>query len=102
MKQKTWKAAGAPIVLAEPECHYVAELRLRRLGAVAGMVWDENQVGLPEQDVIVYEATRPPKMAARGKTDDRGVYRITGLPPGEYVVATAQPSVSASTMKSGS
>jgi Carboxypeptidase regulatory-like domain len=65
--QKTWKAAGAPIVLAEPERHYVAELRLRRLGAVAGIVWDENQVGLPEQDVIVYEATRPPKMAARGR-----------------------------------
>lgn len=86
--QKTWKAAGTPIVLAEPASHYVAELRLRRLGAVAGTVWDENQVGLPEQDVVVYEATRPPKMAAQGKTDDRGVYRVGGLKPGRYYVRT--------------
>jgi len=86
--QKTWKAAGAPIVLAEPGSHYMAELRLRRLGAVAGVVWDENQVGLAEQDVVVYEATRPPKMAAKAKTDDRGVYRVGGLEPGRYYVRT--------------
>src|SRR5258706_15617703 len=77
--QKTWKAAGAPVARAEADSRYVAELRLRRLGAVAGVVWDENQVGLAEQDVVVYEATRPPKMAARAKTDDRGVYRVGGL-----------------------
>lgn len=86
--QKTWKAAGAPIVLAEPDSHCVADLRLRRLGAISGMVWDENQVGLAEQDVVVYEATRPPKMAAKAKTDDRGVYRVGGLEPGRYYVRT--------------
>lgn len=84
--QKTWKAAGAPIVLAEQDSHYAAELRLRRLGAIAGVVWDEDQVGLAEQDVVVYEATRPPKMAAKAKTDDRGVYRVGGLEPGRYYV----------------
>lgn len=86
--QKTWKGASAPIVLAEPDSRYVTELRLRRLGAIAGMVWDENQVGLAEQDLVVYEASRPPKIAARAKTDDRGIYRVGGLEPGRYYVRT--------------
>jgi hypothetical protein len=86
--QKTWKAAGAPIVLSEADSHFLAELRLRRLGAIAGIVWDENQVGLADQDVVVYEATRPPKIAAQVKTDDRGVYRAGGLEPGRYYVRT--------------
>jgi hypothetical protein len=46
------------------------------------IVWDLREAQ------IVYEATRPSKMAARGKTDDRGVYRVGGLKPGRYYVRT--------------
>lgn len=80
--QKTWKAAGTPIFMPDAESNFVAELRLRRLGAIAGTVWDENQVGVPEQSVAVYQAIRPPRMVAKAKTDDRGVYRVGGLEPG--------------------
>ena len=34
---------------------------------------------------------------ALATTDDRGVYRLSGLPPGEYLVAASQPTFSANT-----
>jgi len=86
--QKDWKGTGLPIVLAERESSVVLELRLRRLGAITGMVWDENQVGLPEQDVVLYEGVHPLRMLTRVKTDDRGIYRFGELRPGRYYVRT--------------
>src|SRR5262249_16238070 len=86
--QKDWKGTGLPIVLAERESSVVLELRLRRLGAITGMVWDENQVGLPEQDVVLYEGVHPLRMLTRVKTDDRGIYRFCQLRPGRYYVRT--------------
>jgi len=86
--QKNWKSAGTPIFLSEPDTNFTAELRLRRLSAITGMVWDENQVELAEQDVVVYEDTRPLRMLERVKTDDRGIFRIGELRPGRYLVRT--------------
>jgi hypothetical protein len=86
--QKDWKSAGKPIFIEDQDSVFTAELRLRRLGAITGTVWDENQVGLALQDVVVYEATRPPKTVARVKTDDRGIYRVGELRPGRYYVRT--------------
>src|SRR5215831_15133799 len=63
--QKDWKTAGLPIFLAERESSVMLELRLRRLGVITGMVWDENQVGLPDQDVVLYEAVHPLRMLTR-------------------------------------
>lgn len=84
--QKNWKAAGTPILLADNESNFVVELRLQRLGAITGAVWDENQVGLPDQEVAVYETTRPPRLLKKIRTDDRGIYRIGELEPGSYYV----------------
>ena len=64
-------------------------LRLRRLGVISGIIWDENEIGLPDQEVLAYRPTRPPVVAAKAKTDDRGAFRITGLAPGAYLVRTA-------------
>ena len=86
--QRDWKSAGRPIFIEEQDSVFTAELRLRRLGAITGTVWDENQVGLALQDVVVYEATRPPKTVARVKTDDRGIYRVGELRPSRYYVRT--------------
>lgn len=86
--QKSWKASGTPILLPDQESDFVMELRLQRLGAIAGAVWDENQVGLPDQDVAVYETTRPPRLLSTVRTDDRGLYRIGELEPGRYFVRT--------------
>jgi len=86
--QKNWKAAGTPILLADGESNFVVDLRLQRLGAITGAVLDENQVGIPDQDVAVYEPSRPPKLLTRVRTDDRGIYRIGELEPGRYYVRT--------------
>jgi hypothetical protein len=64
-------------------------IRLPRLGAINGTVLDENDVGLPEHDVVAYRAVRPLQVAARARTDDRGRYRLSGLEPGKYFVRSA-------------
>jgi hypothetical protein len=85
--QKQWKSAGVPVILEEAATPFLS-LRLQRFGAIAGVIADENDVGLPEHDVVVFRNTRPPQLAGRGRTDDRGMYRIGGLEPGSYVVRT--------------
>lgn len=86
--QRRWNGAGAPVVLGD-DGQFFAELRLRRLGAVTGHVWDENQVGLPGSTVYAYQVGREPLLvSASAVSDDRGVYRIAGLAPGEYHILT--------------
>ncbi len=63
-------------------------LRMLRFGAITGTVHDENDVGLQEHDVVAYRDTRPLVIAARARTDDRGMYRLEGLEPGRYLVRT--------------
>lgn len=86
--QKQWKAAGTPITVAENDSVTVA-LRLPRFGVISGSVLDENDVGLPDYEVIAFRDTRPPQAVARAVSDDWGHFRISGLPPGRYVVRSA-------------
>ncbi len=86
--QRRWNGPGTPIVL-ERDSRFVAELRLPKLGAITGEVTDENGVGLPNQQVLVYRRGPPLELVAHGRTDDRGVYRVAGLEPGFYYVRTA-------------
>ncbi len=86
--QVQWNAAGTPIVL-EAQGHFVAVVRLHKLGAVSGTVFDENQIGLPGQTVNVYRAGPPLKLEGSAQTDDRGVYRVAGLEPGACYAATS-------------
>jgi len=86
--QRRWDGAGAPIVL-DGDAHYFAEIRLQRLGVIAGHVLDENQVGLPGYAVYALQgAERPLRVAATAITDDRGAFRLVGLEPGAYYVRT--------------
>jgi hypothetical protein len=85
--QKQWKGSGVPVVVEETATA-VLSIRLQRFGAIVGTVLDENDVGLPEHEVVCYRNTRPPVLAGRAKTDDRGMYRLWGLEPGSYVVRT--------------
>jgi hypothetical protein len=85
--QKQWKGSGVPLVVAENGTAML-QIRLQRFGAIAGTVLDENDVGLPEHEVVAYRNTRPPVLVARAKADDRGVYRLWGLEPGSYLVRT--------------
>ncbi len=86
--QRRWNGPGTPIVL-EPDSRFVTELRLPKLGVISGEVSDENGVGLPDQQVLVYRRGPPLELVGQGRTDDRGVYRVAGLEPGFYHVRTA-------------
>jgi len=86
--QKGYGEPGTPIVLEESGS-FSAVLRLKRLGVITGAVVDENQVGLPGVAVLAYRVGRTWKTVATAQTDDRGVYRLSGLAPGRYVVRTA-------------
>ena len=86
--QKNFRSAGQPIVL-EQSATAAVEIRLKRFAAIAGTVFDENDVGIPDIDVVAYRDKRPPQLAGRATTDDRGMYRITGLEPGRYLVRSA-------------
>jgi uncharacterized surface anchored protein len=83
--QKNWRAAGHPIVV-EGNQTATLTIRMLRYSAISGTVVDENDVGLPDHDVAAMSDTRPPRLVAKARTDDRGVYRISGLDPGTYLV----------------
>jgi len=85
--QKRWDQPGSPIVL-EKDSRYVVELRLSRLGAIAGLVVDENGVGLPDIAVYAYRDSRPLRLEGQAVTDDRGAFRIAGLKPGRFRLRT--------------
>jgi hypothetical protein len=86
--QKHWKAPGAPVVVETGGSANLV-IRLARLGAITGAIFDENEVGLSDHDVVAYRTARPLQVAARARTDDRGRYRLSGLEPGRYFVRTA-------------
>jgi len=86
--QKEFHSAGQPVVLEESIPAFL-EIRMKRFGAVAGTVLDENDVGIPETRVVAYRDARPPQLVGHATADDRGMYRISGLPPGRYLVRSA-------------
>lgn len=79
--------AGTPIFV-EGDQTGVAELRLKRLGLVTGRILDDNSVGLPRVPVSAYTSTLPRRILGTAVSDDLGVYRVTGLPPGNYLIRT--------------
>jgi hypothetical protein len=84
-------ALGGRISLAEGQWFAEANVTMQRPGAVGGRVLDER--GDPVIDayvrvlVRVLVGGRPHVVAGpHATTDDRGAYRIAGLPPGRYLV----------------
>jgi hypothetical protein len=86
--QKRWNAPGTPVVV-DPDQAVTVQIRLPRYGGITGYVVDENDVGMPEHEVLAYRNTRPPRVAAKFPTDDRGWFRVWGLEPGSYLIRTA-------------
>ncbi|MCL4853844.1 MAG: carboxypeptidase regulatory-like domain-containing protein [Bryobacteraceae bacterium] len=86
--QRRWNAPGTPIVL-DAETQHIVQIRLRKLGAVTGEIGDENQLGLPGVTVHAYRAASKLTLAGSGVTDDRGIYRISNLEPGKYLIRSA-------------
>ncbi|HEY1339122.1 MAG TPA: carboxypeptidase-like regulatory domain-containing protein [Bryobacteraceae bacterium] len=85
--QRRWGASGIPLVLEETSTAAL-NIRLPRFGAITGTVGDENEVGLPFHELLLYRNTRPLELLDHVEADDRGVYRFYGLAPGSYLVRT--------------
>jgi hypothetical protein len=80
--------------LIEAEPRREISLLLWKHGAITGLVTDE--VGEPLIGIAIQSFKRAEVngvrrfvAAARASTDDRGIYRLPNLPPGDYVVATS-------------
>lgn len=99
---------GTPFVLADGATLANITIRLPMGAAVSGTIYDEQ--GRPAPGVAVTVTQRKMQNGERvfsgggnATTDDRGMYRVHGLPPGEYLVAaiptrTAFPTASARTL----
>ena len=86
--QKSWRGAGAPVVVAEDQSMFL-NIRMPRYGGITGMVVDENDAGMPEHEVVAYLMAKPPRLVTRAQADERGVFRISELMPGRYLVRSA-------------
>jgi protocatechuate 3,4-dioxygenase beta subunit len=83
---------GTPVPLADGQEIATIDLRLVRGGVIAGRVLDEDGEPLARALVTVqrYQYVRGERQlspAGGGQSDDRGQYRVFGLPPGDYYVS---------------
>ncbi len=81
---------GTPIQLADGQKMQV-QLQLPRGGVITGTVLDEHGEAVPGTPVRVMRwalqsGQRTLQSGGNAQTDDRGVYRVYGLQPGDYIV----------------
>lgn len=93
-----------PFIVTADHAGRVAEVKIRvwRTATITGVVTDERGEPRPGVDVRAMRRTfvrGQPRLAVQGpqmtgplstQSDDRGVYRISGLAPGDYVVVSPQ------------
>jgi hypothetical protein len=85
---------GTPVQLADGQAASNVDLRLTRGGVITGRIVDEDGDALARALVTVqrYQYIRGERQltpAGGDQTDDRGQYRVFGLPPGEYFVSAS-------------
>jgi carboxypeptidase family protein len=83
--------AGTPLQLADGQQLKGIEFRLPKGGVISGRVFDEDGEPVPGASVRVMryqylQGDRRLTPAGTGQTDDRGLYRVWGLMPGDYYV----------------
>jgi hypothetical protein len=89
---------GALISVSEGENMDGVSIELKRGGAIAGRVTDSRRRAIAEENVVLMnldEQGRPqpfniPMNTYFSGTDDRGYYRLFGLPAGRYLVSVGQ------------
>jgi Carboxypeptidase regulatory-like domain len=89
---------GAGVFLREGERLSNLEIRLARGAAMTGTVFDERGEPMPGVPLMAWQIRTaldgertldyPPQGAETVVTDDRGVYRVFGLAPGDYTIGT--------------
>ncbi len=84
--------SGTPIKLNAGQQNTGLTVRLARGAVITGVVTDVDGQPAPNLSVSASSAERGTASgAAASITDDRGIYRIFGLPPGDFTVATVPP-----------
>jgi protocatechuate 3,4-dioxygenase beta subunit len=81
---------GTPIQLSEGQ-RFEARLQIPRGSVITGTILDEQGEAIPGTPVrvlrhVTQNGLRTLQQAGSGSTDDRGIYRVYGLQPGEYLV----------------
>ena len=81
------------VLLAEGETANGIDFSLTRGGVITGKVSDADGRPVVEEPVQIIIENQPGRTPITGypfQTDDRGIYRIYGIPPGRYRVAVGQ------------
>jgi hypothetical protein len=85
------------VMLAAGEDVTEIDLKLARGGVITGRVTDAEDKPVVEERVTLQQVTEPgqppqrlPMQSLLYQTDDRGMYRIYGLPPGRYRVSVGE------------
>jgi hypothetical protein len=91
---------GTPLQLDAGQHIKGIEFRMPRGSVVSGTVSDELGEPMPGINVRVLryqyaQGVRELAPAGSGQTDDRGIYRIWGLDPGEYFISAVAPNFTA-------
>jgi len=92
------RARGRTLLLSEGEDVQDVDFSLERGGVIAGRVTDANGRPVVEERLTLVPADQGkqnqqmfgPFMGAGATTDDRGIYRIYGLPPGQYKISVGR------------
>jgi hypothetical protein len=97
--------AGLPIQIAIGQRLERLTLAIPRAGVLTGVVLDDAGdpafgTSVRALRYVMQSGVRTLLLAGTATADDRGVYRIPGLPPGDYVV-TATPSLPSGRSSSG-
>jgi hypothetical protein len=90
---------GTPIQLEDGQHFKDIEFRMPRGSVISGIISDELGDPMPGITVRAMQfqysrGIRQLAPAGAGQTDDRGVYRIWGMNPGEYYVSAIAPNFS--------
>jgi protocatechuate 3,4-dioxygenase beta subunit len=90
---------GTPIQLADGQKIENATISLPRGSVITGVVIDENGEPSPGTQVrvmryVLRAGERAVQQAGTDTTDDRGIYRVYGLQPGDYMVSAVPRNLS--------
>jgi hypothetical protein len=94
--KKPGRGPALPIALEEGQRVMDVVVKITHGAAITGAVVDQNGRPQPDVRVTVYEfrnqngertLVNAPASNSGGTTDDRGIYRIWGLPPGAFVIS---------------
>ena len=81
---------GTPITLGDAAQVDDVRITLWRGAVLTGVIADSSGTPVPSLSVTVFRATESSyERAGEDVTDDRGVYRVYGLQPADYIVAAA-------------